>query len=107
MQTSKFTTYLHTPSCTRKAWILLVSLLLCISTATASEPRPSPHELAAIASTLGPRAWHHEREFADNPLLRAARDIGMGLVNATPTLRRSFIREAAGLTGDLPSLMKP
>lgn len=42
----------------------------------------------------------------DNPLLRAARDIGMGLVNAAPGLRRSFIREAAGLTGDLPRLMR-
>ncbi|PVA07831.1 UbiH/UbiF/VisC/COQ6 family ubiquinone biosynthesis hydroxylase [Thalassorhabdomicrobium marinisediminis] len=42
----------------------------------------------------------------DNPLLRAVRDVGMGLVNAAPALRRSFIREAAGLTGDLPSLMK-
>ena len=42
----------------------------------------------------------------DNPLLRAARDIGMGVVNATPALRRTFIREAAGLTGDLPSLMR-
>ena len=42
----------------------------------------------------------------DNPLLRAARDIGMGAVNTMPALRRSFIREAAGLTGDLPDLMK-
>ena len=42
----------------------------------------------------------------DNPLLRAARDIGMGLVNAAPKLRRNFIREAAGLTGDLPRLMR-
>ena len=42
----------------------------------------------------------------DNPLLRAARDLGMGLVNAAPGLRRSFIREAAGLTGDLPRLMR-
>ena len=42
----------------------------------------------------------------DNPLLRAARDIGMGVVNAMPGLRRGFIREAAGLTGDLPELMK-
>ncbi len=42
----------------------------------------------------------------DNPLLRAARDIGMGLVNASPALRRGFIREAAGLTGDLPRLMR-
>ena len=42
----------------------------------------------------------------DNPLLRAARDIGMGVVNAAPGLRRSFIREAAGLTGELPRLMR-
>ncbi|MGY3438799.1 MULTISPECIES: FAD-dependent monooxygenase [unclassified Marinovum] len=42
----------------------------------------------------------------DNPILRAGRDIGMGLVNAVPALRRSFIREAAGLTGDLPRLLQ-
>lgn len=42
----------------------------------------------------------------DNPVLRLGRDIGMGLVNALPGLRRSFIREAAGLTGDLPKLMQ-
>ena len=42
----------------------------------------------------------------DNALLRAARDIGMGLVNRMPALRRSFIREAAGLTGELPRLMR-
>ncbi len=42
----------------------------------------------------------------DNPLLRTARDIGMGLINKAPALRRTFIREAAGLTGDLPKLMK-
>lgn len=42
----------------------------------------------------------------DNPLLRGIRDIGMGLINAAPALRRGFIREAAGLTGDLPDLMR-
>ena len=42
----------------------------------------------------------------DNPLLRLGRDIGMGLVNAVPGLRRSFLREAAGLTGELPDLMR-
>ena len=42
----------------------------------------------------------------DNPLLRAARDLGMGLVNAIPALRRGAIREAAGLSGDLPRLMR-
>ena len=42
----------------------------------------------------------------DNPLLRLGRDLGMGAINAIPKLRRGFIREAAGLTGDLPDLMK-
>ena len=42
----------------------------------------------------------------DNPLLRLGRDLGMGAINAMPGLRRSFIREAAGLTGDLPALMR-
>ncbi|MBY5933241.1 FAD-dependent monooxygenase [Tateyamaria omphalii] len=42
----------------------------------------------------------------DNSLIRGLRDIGMGVVNALPGLRRSFIREAAGLTGDLPRLMQ-
>lgn len=42
----------------------------------------------------------------DNPALRSARDIGMGLVQSMPGLRRRFIRQAAGLTGDLPQLLQ-
>jgi 2-octaprenyl-6-methoxyphenol hydroxylase len=42
----------------------------------------------------------------DSAALRGLRDLGMGVVNAVPGLRRSFIREAAGLTGDLPRLMR-
>ncbi|WP_299630375.1 FAD-dependent monooxygenase [uncultured Roseobacter sp.] len=42
----------------------------------------------------------------DNAMLRGMRDLGMGLVGRFPALRRSFIREAAGLTGDLPRLLK-
>jgi len=30
----------------------------------------------------------------------------MGLVSATPALRRGFMRQAAGLTGDLPRLLQ-
>jgi 2-octaprenyl-6-methoxyphenol hydroxylase len=41
----------------------------------------------------------------DNPALRVLRDAGMGVVQALPGLRRRFIREAAGLTGDMPRLM--
>lgn len=42
----------------------------------------------------------------DNPILRAARDVGLAAVNAMPGVRRSFIREAAGLTGDLPRMTR-
>ncbi|SHF04116.1 2-octaprenyl-6-methoxyphenol hydroxylase [Loktanella atrilutea] len=42
----------------------------------------------------------------DNPVLRGLRDLGMGAINAMPGLRRRFIREAAGLNGDLPRLMR-
>lgn len=42
----------------------------------------------------------------DNPLLRAARDLGMGAVSALPGLRRGFIRQAAGLSGDVPRLLQ-
>ena len=42
----------------------------------------------------------------DNPLLRGMRDFGLGAVNAVPAARRSLIRQAAGLTGELPRLMQ-
>ena len=42
----------------------------------------------------------------DNSLLRLGRDLGLGLVNALPNVRRNFIREAAGLTGDVPKLLQ-
>lgn len=41
----------------------------------------------------------------DNPVLRGVRDLGLGLVDAMPGLRRGFIRQAAGLSGPLPRLM--
>lgn len=41
----------------------------------------------------------------DNPILRAGRDLGLGIVNAMPGLRRRFMRQAAGLQGDLPKLL--
>lgn len=42
----------------------------------------------------------------DNALLRMGRDFGMALLGGVPGVRRGFIREAAGLTGDLPDLMR-
>jgi 2-octaprenyl-6-methoxyphenol hydroxylase len=39
-------------------------------------------------------------------LLRLARDIGLGLVDRLPTLKHFFIREAAGLVGEVPKLLR-
>ncbi len=39
-------------------------------------------------------------------LLRTVRDIGLGIVDRTPPLKNLFIREAAGLTGEVPRLLK-
>jgi 2-octaprenyl-6-methoxyphenol hydroxylase len=39
-------------------------------------------------------------------LLRTVRDIGLGLVDRAPALKQLFIREAAGLVGDVPRLLK-
>jgi 2-octaprenyl-6-methoxyphenol hydroxylase len=39
-------------------------------------------------------------------ILRLARDVGLGLVDRVPALKGLFIREAAGLTGDVPKLLK-
>ena len=38
--------------------------------------------------------------------LRAVRDIGLGLVDRVPNLKRLFIREAAGLVGEVPKLLR-
>ncbi len=42
----------------------------------------------------------------ESKLLRAVRDIGLGLVDRAPPLKSLFIRQAAGLTGEVPRLLK-
>jgi 2-octaprenyl-6-methoxyphenol hydroxylase len=39
-------------------------------------------------------------------LLRTVRDIGLGLVDRAPPLKELFIRQAAGLSGEVPRLLK-
>ncbi len=39
-------------------------------------------------------------------VLRLVRDVGLGLVDRLPTLKRLFIREAAGLVGEVPKLLR-
>lgn len=41
----------------------------------------------------------------DSARLRALRDIGLGLVDRAPALKRFFVREAAGTTGTVPRLL--
>jgi 2-octaprenyl-6-methoxyphenol hydroxylase len=42
----------------------------------------------------------------DFPLLRAVRDFGLGLVERLPALKQVFVAEAAGLTGEVPKLLR-
>lgn len=57
-------------------------------------------EMAATSEIL-------DRLFAiDLPPIRALRDIGLGLVGRMPTLADRFVREAAGVVGDVPRSMR-
>ena len=42
----------------------------------------------------------------ESNLLRTVRDIGLGLVDRAPPLKSLFIRQAAGLAGEVPRLLK-
>jgi 2-octaprenyl-6-methoxyphenol hydroxylase len=42
----------------------------------------------------------------ESTLLRGVRDLGLGLVDRLPPLKNAFIRQAAGLTGEVPRLLK-
>jgi 2-octaprenyl-6-methoxyphenol hydroxylase len=43
---------------------------------------------------------------SDWTLLRSARDLGLGLVERMPALKQFFVAEAAGLTGEVPRLLR-
>jgi 2-octaprenyl-6-methoxyphenol hydroxylase len=43
---------------------------------------------------------------SDSALLRTARDAGLRLVDRLPGLKQLFVTEAAGLTGDVPKLLR-
>lgn len=56
--------------------------------------------LAAVTDALN-------RLFSNSvPLIRLARDFGLGLVNELVPLRRFFMRDAMGVTGELPRLVR-
>jgi 2-octaprenyl-6-methoxyphenol hydroxylase len=42
----------------------------------------------------------------DSTLLRGVRDIGLGIVDRLPPLKSLFIKQAAGLTGEVPRLLR-
>ena len=42
----------------------------------------------------------------DNAPLRAIRDLGLGIVDNAPWLKRALVREAAGVSGTVPRLLK-
>ncbi|MBN6771976.1 2-octaprenyl-3-methyl-6-methoxy-1,4-benzoquinol hydroxylase [Pseudomonas granadensis] len=67
------------------------------------ERRRMPHNLALMAAMEG-----FERLFQADPLpLRWLRNAGLKLVEKMPEAKAVFVREALGLTGDLPALAKP
>ncbi len=43
---------------------------------------------------------------SDVTLLRSARELGLGVVDRMPALKRFFVGEAAGVTGELPRLLR-
>ncbi|MDB5574219.1 MAG: 2-octaprenyl-6-methoxyphenyl hydroxylase [Tardiphaga sp.] len=42
----------------------------------------------------------------ESSMLRGIRDLGLGLVDRLPPLKNAFIRQAAGLSGQMPKLLK-
>ena len=55
----------------------------------------------------GSRPTGSNRLFSNHSdALRLVRDVGLGLVDRMPALKELFIREAAGLTGDVPKLLR-
>jgi 2-octaprenyl-6-methoxyphenol hydroxylase len=57
--------------------------------------------------TMGVATDGLNRLFSNNSdVLRLARDVGLGVVDRLPNLKEFFIREAAGLTGEVPKLLK-
>ena len=66
------------------------------------ERRRMPHNLAMMAAMEG-----FERLFQADPLaLRLLRNVGLNLVDAQPEAKALFMRQALGLSGDLPELAR-
>ncbi|MEZ3133770.1 2-octaprenyl-3-methyl-6-methoxy-1,4-benzoquinol hydroxylase [Stutzerimonas kunmingensis] len=67
------------------------------------ERRRMPHNLAMMAAMEG-----FERLFQADPLpLRWLRNTGLKAVQSLPDAKALFVRQALGLSGDLPELAKP
>ena len=67
---------------------------------------PITATLAALLHTMamGPRQFAHL--LFQMIRRRTVRDIGLGLVDRAPPLKNLFIRQAAGLSGEVPRLLK-
>ena len=66
------------------------------------ERRRMPHNLAMMAAMEG-----FERLFQADPLpLRWLRNLGLKGVQALPEAKAVFVRQALGLSGDLPDLAR-
>ena len=57
--------------------------------------------------TLGFATDNFNKMFSSyNPLLRSVRNFGMKIVDRSGYGKRAFMKQAAGLNGDLPTLMR-
>ncbi|MFJ4197465.1 2-octaprenyl-3-methyl-6-methoxy-1,4-benzoquinol hydroxylase [Pseudomonas sp. NPDC089534] len=73
-----------------------------VKTLSRYERRRMPHNLALMAAMEG-----FERLFQADPLpLRWLRNTGLKMVEQMPEAKAMFVRQALGLTGDLPELAK-
>ncbi len=73
----------------------------------AERARPLPALAAVRHLAMGIATDGLNRLFSNrSDALRLVRDVGLGLVDRVPALKRLFIREAAGLTGEVPKLLR-
>ena len=73
-----------------------------------SSGAPTLHRWRRLDATLSTATFDTLNRLFSNDLglLRSAREAGLGLVDRIPALKRLLVEEAAGLTGELPRLVR-
>ncbi|WP_455477695.1 ubiquinone biosynthesis hydroxylase [Bartonella sp. B41] len=82
-----------------------IRLGLDIGSLIALERYQSWRRFEIVRMTLS-NDWLNKLFSNDNLLLRMLRDVGLGIVNKTPKMKKYFIQEASGLTPNAPRLLR-